>query len=168
LRRHIAPEAYHRHSTDRLSGARICFDAAILQGVGNGQLAFADSAAAETSWDVLERWEIARPRDSDKYHKVLFKRIAFGVPLMKFTLTYDGPLSLQNSDRIFEKKWQICNALHPQPEELWREHPCLKRLSQFVPKEGTFQWTDVHHSVSPVRTRTTRLDFEIDLLAPSL
>jgi hypothetical protein len=48
----------------------------------------------------------------------------FGLPLVKFTLTYDGDLpSTGNSSRKTAKKWEIRKYFHPQLEELWNVHP---------------------------------------------
>ena len=55
----------------------------------------------------------------------------FGVPLMKFTLTYDGELpSSGNGSKKLEKKWEIRKHFHPQLVELWNVKPALKQLQK--------------------------------------
>ncbi len=54
-----------------------------------------------------------------------------GIPLMKFTLTYDGELpSTGNHSKKIETKWEIRKHFHPQLEELWQVHPALRQLQK--------------------------------------
>jgi hypothetical protein len=46
--------------------------------------------------------------------------------LMKFTLTYSGPLPSSGNKRKLRDVWAIRNALHPQLAELWHTHPVLR------------------------------------------
>jgi hypothetical protein len=73
--------------------------------------------------------------------------LAYGVPLVKFVLTYDGPLPSGNSGGIFVKKWEIRKQIHPQLKELWQTHRCLKHLLRYVP-ETSYGWLEFHHSVA--------------------
>jgi len=68
----------------------------------------------------------------------------FGLPIMKFTLTYDGELS---SNGRPPKKWDIRAHISPQLEELWQIHPVLTRVfrQRYVPLWGGLV-TEHHHS----------------------
>ena len=46
--------------------------------------------------------------------------------LMKFTLTYSGPLPSSANDNRAKEKWDIRKKFHPQLSELFRTHPVLK------------------------------------------
>lgn len=79
---------------------------------------------------------------------------AFGVPLMKFTLTYDGELpSSGNSSKKAAQKWEIRKQFHPQLMELTMTHPVLIdgfKRGIIVPKDGSpFNVVTTHHSVPP-------------------
>jgi hypothetical protein len=56
----------------------------------------------------------------------------YGMPFMKFTLTFDGELP-SNGD--YRSKWEIRKQFHPQLEELWNTHPALRmaRHNRWVP-----------------------------------
>jgi hypothetical protein len=93
--------------------------------------------------------------------------VSIGIPLMKFTLTYDGPLSSNNGNHKFQKKWKIREHIQPQLADLWRTHPCLKNLVRYVPKEQTYGWAESHHSNVPVTRAPGEFKIpEIDLGAP--
>jgi hypothetical protein len=87
---------------------------------------------------------------------------------MKFTLVYDGQLHSQNTDRVFEKKWDIRAYLNPQLANLWRTHPGLTQLARYVPRGG-YSWAEMHHlddgPMSQVQA-PPRQPTDIDLQAP--
>ncbi|MGO9005135.1 MAG: hypothetical protein ACLQB4_05145 [Beijerinckiaceae bacterium] len=54
-----------------------------------------------------------------------------GLSVMRFTLTYDGPLSSNGSaGKRSEKKQAIREHIHPQLAELWKTHPSLIGLQR--------------------------------------
>jgi hypothetical protein len=57
-----------------------------------------------------------------------FQRLDLYIPydLMRFRLTYDGPLVTGNSSAQSKAKWGIREHLRPQLEQLWKTHPALK------------------------------------------
>lgn len=74
---------------------------------------------------------------------------AYGVPLMKFTLTYDGELpSASSSNSRTREKWEIRKALHPQLVELWAESQILQTVlrDRHIPKKGGYLRFGEHHS----------------------
>jgi hypothetical protein len=74
---------------------------------------------------------------------------AWGTPLVKFTLTFDGALpSGGNGSKTAKKaKWVIRQQFHPQLVELWNLNPALKRIHKHsvVPKNSVFPWFEGHH-----------------------
>lgn len=72
----------------------------------------------------------------------------YGLPLMKFTLTYDGKLpSAGNGSNKVLPKWKIRQHFHPQFEELWEINPVLKEWESgrmFPVAGGTL--TQTHHT----------------------
>src|SRR3974390_2072352 len=73
---------------------------------------------------------------------------AYGLPLMKFTLTYRGDLpSAGNSSKKVREKWAIREYIRPQIVKLWQTHPALKEVAQnsWFPKAGAIL-TQAHHS----------------------
>jgi len=56
-----------------------------------------------------------------------------GLPIMKFTLTYDGEL---RSNGRPKHKWRIRNQISPQLNELWEMNPVLQHVERYrkVPK----------------------------------
>ncbi len=75
---------------------------------------------------------------------------ACGLSLMKFTLLFEGALKANGSPA---KKQAIRDKLHPQLDDLWRTHPCLKmmRNRHYIATDGDgFMWFETHHSVPPV------------------
>jgi hypothetical protein len=52
-------------------------------------------------------------------------QLSYPLPIMKFTLTYDGPLVSSANDQRTREKQAIRKALHPQLEELLKVHPAL-------------------------------------------
>lgn len=75
---------------------------------------------------------------------------AYGVPLMKFTLTYDGQLpACSKSNNRTKEKWEIRKALHPQLQELWDTSDVLLSAyrHRLVPVTTTFMRMEEHHSI---------------------
>jgi hypothetical protein len=71
---------------------------------------------------------------------------AYGLPLMKFTLLYDGELKSNGRPR---DKWKVRNQVSPQLEELWGTHPVLIQiLRQRLIEPNRIIVTEVHHSVA--------------------
>ena len=56
------------------------------------------------------------------------------MPLMKFILTYDGPLPASANKPKKQSVWEIRKQFHPQLAELWETHPALRSVST----AGTF------------------------------
>lgn len=71
----------------------------------------------------------------------------FGLPFMKFTLTYDGPLRSSGNKPKNDDKWAIRKALHPQLDALWRTHPALHEVwdNRHFPKYGGAPFAQTHH-----------------------
>jgi hypothetical protein len=90
---------------------------------------------------------------------------AYGVPLMKFTLTYVGELPPSGNSRKPEDKWAIRQHINPQLEHLWQCHPALEHLREdrFVPAQGPYLWSEAHHSATHVRASRTPQRGDIDL-----
>jgi hypothetical protein len=88
---------------------------------------------------------------------------AYGMPLMKFTLTYEGELA---SNGRPAKKWEIRKQFHPQLQELWRINPALKHVlnNRIVPLSGSFFHMEQHHSLDDKRTQLqTQATDKLDL-----
>jgi len=76
---------------------------------------------------------------------------AHGLPVMKFTLAYDGDLrSSGNSSRKTAEKWEIRKAFHPQLAELISVHPAMRTAlkAAIIPAKGVFWVMQSHHSES--------------------
>ena len=87
-----------------------------------------------------------------------------GLPLMKFTLTYEGELKSNDKPK---SKWEIRKQIHPQLNELWSTNPTLKqvRRGRRIPKDGYFQ-LEAHHSLPQAELHSPIRENEIDLCAP--
>lgn len=75
-------------------------------------------------------------------------RGAFGVPLVKFTMTYEGSLPSSGNKPKNDAKWEIRKKLHPQLVDLWSSHPALTNIElngRFFPKAGGAILTQAHH-----------------------
>jgi hypothetical protein len=66
---------------------------------------------------------------------------------MKFTLTYDGPLSASANKPKNEEKWAIRKAFDPQLRALWTGHPAMSAIEdvRHFPKEGGAFLMQTHH-----------------------
>jgi hypothetical protein len=95
---------------------------------------------------------------------------AWGVPLMKFTLTYDGSLPSSGNKAKNQAKWDIRTKLHPQLQDLWQSHPALKAIQtdgRFFPKQGsTIQQSHHLYPGEEVSWTPEDPDSVIDLCAP--
>jgi hypothetical protein len=71
----------------------------------------------------------------------------FGIPFMRFTLTYDGSLPSSGSKPKNEAKWDIRKKLDPQLRDLWKSHPALQAVedNRHFPKIGGTTLAQVHH-----------------------
>lgn len=76
-----------------------------------------------------------------------FKDGAFGVPFVKFTLTYDGPLPPSANKPKNQDKWDIRRKLDPQFRDLWASHPALRFVegNRYFPKAGGATFAQAHH-----------------------
>ncbi|MDE2240581.1 MAG: hypothetical protein KGJ73_11740 [Rhodospirillales bacterium] len=91
---------------------------------------------------------------------------AFGVNIMKFTLTFDGEL---RSNGTPQQKSNIRQYLDPQLQELWKISEVLKysEINRFVPTSPGFPVWEVHHSADEKVPEFSAPDKSwIDLLAP--
>jgi hypothetical protein len=87
----------------------------------------------------------------------------YGLPLMKFTLLYQG--ELRANDRP-KGKWAIRKQFHPQLEELWRVHPSLQTLSRlrYVPLVGHYP-IEGHHSADKAFAKSSSSDSDHQMSA---
>jgi hypothetical protein len=71
------------------------------------------------------------------------------MPLMKFTLRFDGDLP---SNGRPSEKWKIRQQIHPQLAELWRINPSLQEVQHkcHASTKGYLQY-EIHHSVPEFR-----------------
>jgi hypothetical protein len=86
----------------------------------------------------------------------------YGLPLMKFTLMFDGEL---RANRGPKEKWEIRKQFHPQLKDLWQIHPSLQsaKRNRYLPIHG--HWIiDQHHSQN--LPSYPKPDNAIDLLEP--
>jgi hypothetical protein len=88
----------------------------------------------------------------------------FGMPFMKFTLTFDGSLPPSANKAKTSDVWKIRQELHPQLQELWNTHPSLQRLEQggrYLEKAthgGGFQpWSRAHLPNGRIRRPDQRM-----------
>lgn len=91
---------------------------------------------------------------------------AYGVPVMKFTLVYEG--ELRSNDRP-KGKSAVRNQIHPQLEELWRINPTLIHVyeNRTVPTRSPFANWDRHHSLDHLPNEWESSDPNtLDLCAP--
>jgi hypothetical protein len=94
-----------------------------------------------------------------------------GMPLMKFTLTYDGPLpSTGNGSKKTESKWKLRKFFHPQLEELWATHPAVRDMREgfyFRTDRDGISMTYSHHDFDNLHPRVrTPQPGDVDLCAP--
>lgn len=60
----------------------------------------------------------------------------WGFPVMKFTLTYDGPLPASGNKAKSRVQWEIRRHFHPQLVDLWNSHPALRVIGTEFPLDG--------------------------------
>jgi hypothetical protein len=73
----------------------------------------------------------------------------FGVPFVKFTLTYDGSLPASGNKPKNQAKWDIRKAFDPQLKDLWDTHPALREIElngRYWPSRGGAVVMQTHHS----------------------
>jgi hypothetical protein len=94
----------------------------------------------------------------------------WGLPIMRFTLTFEGSLPPSANKSKAAGVWGIRQHFHPQLVDLWQSHAALKavwRQREFPVGAGTLLMTGGHHST---KTRTTFAGSsgspKIDLCAP--
>jgi hypothetical protein len=74
------------------------------------------------------------------------------IPIMKFTLTYDGELRASGNKPKPEDKWAIRRQIAPQLAELWQVSPVLKNLEKqaFVPADDRrYTPQEMYHTITP-------------------
>jgi hypothetical protein len=93
----------------------------------------------------------------------------YGLPLMKFTLVYEGEL---RADDRPPRKWEIRKYIHPQLKELWITNPTLIQVqrNRLIPKGGDWM-VEGHHSLDnhtalPTHARPGGPSDNIDLCEP--
>jgi hypothetical protein len=71
----------------------------------------------------------------------------WGLQVVKFTLTYEGPLPSGGNKRHNADKWRIRKAIHPQLVDLWTSHPALAYVNanRFFPKTSGVTLKQTHH-----------------------
>jgi hypothetical protein len=71
----------------------------------------------------------------------------WGLPIMKFNLTYEGKLPSAGSRSKVADVWRIRKNFHPQLVDLWGNHPALKFVNEnrHFPKTGGATLTQTHH-----------------------
>jgi hypothetical protein len=94
-----------------------------------------------------------------------------GLPIMKFTLTYDGSLPASANKPKNKEKWEIRKHFHPQLKDLWDSHPGLKMVEEnrYFPTTGGVLLESHHEHPGPlkspfvVKTTNEYIDGIIDL-----
>jgi hypothetical protein len=84
--------------------------------------------------------------EGDRCAPAYSRESLYGLPLMKFTLTYDGELKSNGNPK---HKWEIRKSLSPQLAELWAIDPILKyaKSHRYIPLDaGGVYVTERHHS----------------------
>lgn len=92
----------------------------------------------------------------------------FGVPLVKFTLTYEGRLPSSGNGAKSAAKWDIRNKLHPQLKDLWENDAALRDVESYRhwPKGGTMFFYTHHSEPSPPPPQAMDGEQFIDLCEP--
>jgi len=88
--------------------------------------------------------------------------------LMRFTLTYDGPLPPSGNRPKPKYAWLIRKEIHAQLDALWQSSEVLRRLPHVtkVPTDQGYMHMELHHS-HPKDTGNPKLkDEHVDLCAP--
>ena len=95
----------------------------------------------------------------------------WGLSVMKFTLTYEGPLPASGNKPKPAEVWRIRDDFHPQLADLWDNHPALKDVlarRKWPLGSGSIVLHSAHHSErrhSPVAA-TPSSATSLDLCAP--
>ena len=72
------------------------------------------------------------------------------IPIMKFTLTYDGELRASGNKPKPEDKWAIRRQIAPQLAELWQVSPVLKNLEKQAPADDRrYTPQEMYHTIMP-------------------
>jgi hypothetical protein len=80
----------------------------------------------------------------------------WGLPVMKFNLTYEGALPSSGNNSKPEDVGRIRKHVHPQIVDLWANHPALAYVNEnrHFPKSGGATFTQMHHdhpgAIAPV------------------
>jgi len=71
----------------------------------------------------------------------------WGVPVMRFNLTYEGLLPSAGNKPKPKAVWDVRNAIHPQLVDLWKSHPALYFVNEnrHFPKTGGATFLQAHH-----------------------
>jgi hypothetical protein len=72
------------------------------------------------------------------------------MPIMKFTLTYDGSLPSGGNSSKAKALWAIRHHFHPQLVDLWDNHPALKSTATEFPLSGGVLISGHHMHPGPV------------------
>lgn len=91
----------------------------------------------------------------------------WGLPIMKFTLTFEGCLPPSANKSKTKRVWEIRKQLHPQLVDLWESHPSLKAVfaARHFPK-GVGMMRSRHHSEGNAPSATGFTSETTDLCAP--
>ena len=78
---------------------------------------------------------------------------AYGLRVMKFTLTYEGSLPPSANKSKKEDVWRIRKDFHPQLEDLWENHPAIKNIdvNDSFPLDGAVMTHGHHLHPGPLR-----------------
>lgn len=76
------------------------------------------------------------------------------LPVMQFSLIYDGPLSASGNKPKRKEKWAIRKAIDPQLRRLWSINPDLQELARNckIPSDGAYSKYVPHHSAASTLT----------------
>jgi hypothetical protein len=101
-------------------------------------------------------------------------RGTYGMPFVKFTLTFDGSLPASANKAKNQSKWDIRQRFDPQLRDLWGSNPALRELERdgrYFPEKGETHLRQAHHG--SVQERVWRAEGQnyiipgtIDLCAP--
>lgn len=91
---------------------------------------------------------------------------AWGLDLVRFTLTYDGPLPSGGNSSHLPIKQKIRQALHPQIRNVWRNYPAFdeNELLQLMVREQAGLFHRGRFTFVPVVCRHLHLFCDLDIL----